>query len=885
MNNNQERGSQQRGLLPSGTALGPYVVRGLIGSGGMGEVYRAQDSRLGRDVAVKVLPAAVGQDPNRVRRFEVEARATAALSHPNILAVYDVGSHEGLPYLVTELLEGEDLGKRVSTSTVTIRGAIDVGIQTARGLSVAHDQGIVHRDLKPGNIFLTQDGHLKILDFGLARMTPQFAEEVDSLDDTEGPGTAAGGVLGTVGYMAPEQIRGEVADHRADIFSLGVVLYELVAKRHPFSRATNSETLAAVLRDDPPPLSSAAGEANPALGLIIGRCLAKRPEDRFQSAHDLALALEAVSSPSWAENTLVEPPSSRHRAVRIAAVTATVVLVLAAGATVMRFFPNGDTPVDGQSEEVATPARRPPQNRVVVLPFVNKTGDEEMDSLSHSLAARVWSGVANVPDVDLVPMATVDSALVAAGAGSESAMVEAVNPGIAVSGSILAEGDGLRVQAVVRDIVSGHVRPPAEAVCPAVEAVQCLDQLAVRVAEIVELQVHKPDLLLMLNRLPSYEAYRAVYVDQDEERGFALDPAIGIFRRLVRTYWLDNSGKRMEATTAAQALLDDHLSILSEFGAQSVRGALAMFKGNYLLALRHLRKQSELEPSSLMARAQVADAALAANRPLEVVAIFADIAPCDNRAWWKPIQALRLAGDNEGALQAARTYRSCFPEKIWTDDFELWALAAMGRIEEMEIVLERRLLRHSRTTTFEELKETAIIMNEAVLELRLRGDQSAARALAERALVTYQQAMETWRSQESAEPSVEQQVELVSFLLRAGRQEEAEDLCSSLLEGAPENLAAITWGGILAARRGDRLEAEKADAILADAGGTLNERLRNTYNRACIMAQLGDTEKALDLLRQTIAMGGVYWNEIRRDPDLEPLRNTPAFQEMVRPKG
>lgn len=862
----------------------------------MGEVYRAHDSRLGRDVAVKVLPPAVGRDPDRVRRFDTEARATAALSHPNILAVYDVGWHEDSPYLVTELLDGENLSQRIASSPVTVRDAVDITIQAAKALSFAHDHGIVHRDLKPGNLFLTNDGRLKVLDFGLARFSPQSSEEIGSLATvTDDPGTAEGTVLGTVGYMAPEQVRGEVADSRSDIFSLGVVLYELLAQRPPFARATRAETLSAVLRDDPPPLPPVTGDAGPALARIIARCLAKRPEDRFQSAHDLALALEAVSSPSWTESTSGEPQPNRRRAVLIAAVTVTVVLAVVLGVTLLRIIPSGGTPAGVAVEPAATPAPRPPQNRVAILPFVNKTGNQEKDPLSHSLAARVWSTVANVPDVDLVPMSTVDSALIADGADSESAVVEAVNAGIAVSGAIFAEGDGLRVQAVVRDIISGHVRPPAEAVCDTVQNSDCLDRLAVRVAEIVEMQVHVRELLLLLNRLPSYEAYRAMVVDNDEERGVALDPAIGILRRVFRAYDQYNRGESVEAAAAVQALLDDHGSLLSESGKHSTRGDRAFFEGNLPLALRQHRRASELEPSSLFFKAEVADTALAANRPLEMVAVFADVAPCDNYFGFKLIYAHLRAGDFEAAVEAARTFDACFPDRWWfIEQEEIMALAALGRVDEMEKALERCLTRH-RGTSFAaltqpaqvmSLTQPAQVMSTASLELSARGDHVAARSLAERALASYRQALEAWQSQESAELTVDQELGMVEFLWRAGLEDEAVKLGKRLLESAPENLAVITWNGILAARRGDRVEAEKAAEEITGAGKTVNERANHTFNRACIAAQLGDTDRALDLLRQTVALGPFdFWNQMRVDPDLEPLRDHPAFQELLRPKG
>jgi len=283
-----------RVTLTSGTKLGEYEVKSLLGSGGMGEVYRARDSRLGRDVAIKVLPSSLSADSDRLRRFEQEARAAAALNHPNILAVFQMGTYEGAPYLVSELLEGETLREQIKRGRLSMRKAIDCGVQIARGLAAAHEKGIVHRDLKPENLFVTKDGRVKILDFGLAKLTqPQSSSEHSALTLTEG--TEAGVVMGTVGYMSPEQVRGEAADHRADIFAFGAILYEMLAGKRAFQKPTSPETMSAILNEDPPGISQVAANIPPGLQRVVHRCLEKNPEQRFQSASDLAFALDALS--------------------------------------------------------------------------------------------------------------------------------------------------------------------------------------------------------------------------------------------------------------------------------------------------------------------------------------------------------------------------------------------------------------------------------------------------------------------------------------------------------------------------------------------------------------------------------------------------------------
>jgi len=277
--------------LTAGTRIGPYEILSLLGAGGMGEVYRARDPKLGRDVAVKVL-LNLSKDPERLRRFEQEARAAAALSHPNILAVFEMGTHEGAPYLASELLEGETLREQVRQGRLPGRKAVDYGVQIARGLAAAHSKGVVHRDLKPENLWVTRDGRLKILDFGLAKLT-----ERESVTDPGAPtrtvGTRPSEVMGTVGYMSPEQVRGQSCDHRTDIFSFGAILYEMLTGNRAFQKPTSAETMTAILNEDPP-VTEIAISSVPGLQRVVTRCLEKSPEQRFHSASDLTFAIEAL---------------------------------------------------------------------------------------------------------------------------------------------------------------------------------------------------------------------------------------------------------------------------------------------------------------------------------------------------------------------------------------------------------------------------------------------------------------------------------------------------------------------------------------------------------------------------------------------------------------
>src|SRR5450759_4725509 len=280
--------------LSAGDKLGPYEILAPLGAGGMGEVYRARDTKLGREVAIKVLPPGLASDVEALSRLEREARAVAQLSHPNILAIHDFGREGETAYAVMELLEGETLRARLEHGALPARKAVDLAMQMAEGLAAALEKGIVHRDLKPENVFVTGEGRVKLLDFGLAKRTDPATGPVSGLL-TEEKYTEPGTVMGTVRYMSPEQVRGEAVDHRSDIFSFGVVLYEMLAGRQAFGRDTAPESMTAILKEDPLEIVATGSGPSPALQRIVQHCLEKKPGERFQSARDIAFALQALS--------------------------------------------------------------------------------------------------------------------------------------------------------------------------------------------------------------------------------------------------------------------------------------------------------------------------------------------------------------------------------------------------------------------------------------------------------------------------------------------------------------------------------------------------------------------------------------------------------------
>jgi serine/threonine-protein kinase len=353
----------------------------------MGEVYRARDPRLNRDVAIKVLPASLSAEPNRLRRFEQEARAAGMLNHPNVTLVHDVGAEGGAPYVVSELLEGDTLRAVLAGGRLSPRKAIDYASQIARGLSAAHEKGIVHRDLKPENLFVTRDGRVKILDFGLAKLTgPEEGAAPASRAPTEAAATEPGVVLGTVGYMSPEQVRGRPAGPQSDIFSLGAVLYEMISGRRAFRGESHADTMSGILTKDPPDLSLGNPEVPQGLERVVRRCLEKSPEERFDSARDLAFDLEALSEPG--SPAAVSPAAAPNRSLRRILAAAAAVAALVALALLLR----------GRGGKIET---------LAVLPFVNASGDPGVEYLSDGMTESLINRLSRLPDLTVMSRSSV----------------------------------------------------------------------------------------------------------------------------------------------------------------------------------------------------------------------------------------------------------------------------------------------------------------------------------------------------------------------------------------------------------------------------------------------------------------------------------------------
>jgi len=456
-----------------GTRLGPYEILAKVGAGGMGEVYRARHARLGRDVAIKVLPEHLADDSDALARFEREAKAVAALSHPNILAIHDFGTEEGVSFAVMELLQGETLRQRVAAAPLPWRKAVEIGVAIAEGLAAAHAKGIVHRDLKPENVFITGDGYVKILDFGLARREPEARTDYADAP-TDAVGTDPGIVLGTIGYMSPEQTRGETAGPPSDIFSLGCVLHEMLTGKRTFARGSAAETMAAILKEDPPPPSVSDASIPPALDALVRHCLEKAPGERFQSARDLAFALRAVPTGS---GPAARQPEDRYASARDLAhdlkdlpmglpegraastsraatawprrvdrrglVALGAVVLLGAGLWLWRSRAQTGSP-PGSAETAS----------IAVLPFQNIGGADGDEYFADGVAEAVTTDLARIPGLMVINRNSAFQYRV------RSADVKKVGAELGVryvvEGSVQRSGERLRLHAQLIDVSTGY---------------------------------------------------------------------------------------------------------------------------------------------------------------------------------------------------------------------------------------------------------------------------------------------------------------------------------------------------------------------------------------------------------------------------------------------
>jgi serine/threonine protein kinase/tetratricopeptide (TPR) repeat protein len=821
--------------LAVGTRLGPYEIVSFIGAGGMGEVYRARDPRLDRTVAIKVLPQDLAADADRLRRFEHEARASGTLDHPNILAVHDVGTHDGIPYMVTELLEGEPLSEAIRKGSITRERAAEYAAQVADGLAAAHERGVVHRDVKPDNLFVTTDGRIKILDFGLARLgQPALAQEAAS---TFTALTRPGTVLGTVGYMSPEQLRGETADARSDVFALGGVLYEMHTGVHPFRRGNEAETVHAILKEEP-----LAGV--PARGLpleirrIVRRCLAKRPEDRYQSARDAARDLRSAAGNA----------SRRSRRRMVVLVVAAGALLSAAGLALLQTrghpppAPTERTPVSGADWK-----------SVAVLPFQNLSPDPENAYFADGMTEDILTQLAKIQDLKVIARTSVMRYK-----GTEKPVREIARElgvGAVLEGSVRRAGNRVRIAGQLID-ASTEQHLWAETYDRDLQDVFAVQSdVAQRIADALQAKLTAPEKQRIEARpTRSVEAYDLYLQGRELYNRFRKDDneqAIVLFQKAVALDpqfalgWAglgDATGQRAARFGFPRSWLDSGLEAsrtalridptLAE--GYKALGVNLFWKGRIEEGLQATRKAVELKPSYNPAVANTGFSLFFLGR-------------LDEAVRWH---------ERSVELDPRSGLRTSFLGSTYD---------ALGDPARAEATLRRAL----------ELQPEIGQVNWYLVTLYLRqGRRREALALARKALVTAPDDPATIHAAAEAE-------------LMAGEQPRAQELYERLLRlvGAYPGDHVKVYLAYLYRRRGRTKDAEK----LLDETLELHQRLVASGNEffairleiAFVHAARGETDEAMRWLERAQQAGWRGWPEANWSPLLDPLRSDARFLALM----
>ena len=870
--------------LSAGTRLGPYEILGPLGAGGMGEVFRGRDTKLDREVAVKVLPAHLTNNPHALARFEREAKALASLSHPNILAIHDFGSHDGVTYAVMELLEGETLRSRLEGETISAKDAVDLAQQIVRGLSAAHGRGVLHRDLKPENVFVGKDGHVKILDFGLAkRMEPPEADEQTSAPTASGL-TEPGTVMGTVGYMSPEQVRGLPMDHRSDIFSFGAILYELLSGQRAFLRPTAADTMSAILKEDPPDLSGSGRNVPPALERVMRRCVEKDRENRFHSARDIGFAL-AEASGSASVASPARPSAVVPR--KAVLVTAAIALVTLGGLLYLqRTRSRGDAPV----------------KRIAVLPFEN-LGASEDEYFADGVADAVRAKLTSLPGIAVIARGS--SKPYKKTTKTPDQIARELGVGYVLTGTVRWEKreGGQRVHVSPELIeVAGTGAPtsrwqqPFDAALTDVFQVQ--SEIASRVAHALGLELRAGEEKQLAEKptqnLAAYDAFlkgenqvslglrgpnlreglrffeQAVALDpgfalawarvaragaflyafgpqktpelaertrEAAERAIALAPdladahsALGSYHALV----LGNLRRGLEQQNQARRMAPGNADVLFASGAAEAG------LGHFGAAVEHFQKAERLDPGSLLIKRGLATALVGARRFPEARDVY------ERGLAASPGNLTLVLGKvltyvEEGDLPGARAVVQNAPAQVAPAAL-VAAVAVTGDCVWVLTHDQRQLLERLTPSAFED--DRAIWALSLMQAFALDGDSAATRTHAE----------------------------------------EARKALEAQLAKTPENAISRVGLGLALAHLGRNEQAvhegERASALRPPGNESQDAYIR--HQRARIYLVVGEPEKALDLLqpysesRYVVSPG-----RLKIDPDFDSLRANPRFEKLL----
>jgi tetratricopeptide (TPR) repeat protein len=874
--------------LASGDRLGRYQIAAPLGKGGMGEVYRATDTTLEREVAVKVLPESVAEDPDRLARFEREAKAVARLAHPNILEIWDFATDRGIAYAVTELLEGNNLRDELGAGPLPWRRAREIAAAVADGLAAAHGKGIVHRDLKPENIVITVDGRVKILDFGLARFGGPVSTEADTGTLTPAD-TQRGVILGTLGYISPEQLKGEPADARADIFSLGCVLYEMLSGQRAFVRDSAVETMAAILKEDPPRFATTGVAVSTELARTVERCLEKRPERRFQSAADLAFALRAIVSDSDVPGTAPQvAPAARPRRWRTWLWAAVAVLVVTLGAVAgWRLLSTTEPAPVTPPETPAGPSPFVKEWVVTVEPFENRTGDPTLDVAGRELADlvaesvnRVTQGFPSLPPVTVLAGRP--------GGAGDAPPAEPLSEGLGrmlVTGSYTAGGRGLEVVAQIRDqdgtrvlYTSGRFAVGRPVTGERLEPLLAQVMGAVGMQLVFGLQhvSHVPDYPVfrefvgcrdMLYTVSPRRRCEQLQTTLEQDPEFLQVALLGAFSATV--------ARRSDEAAELLTHVRERASRLTPFESAYLELLTAWSQGELFRALTAARTLQQINPGYFPAPAYRGILAMQLNRPREMVEAGEEIvrtvppmfAQSRRGGEGGLFEAYRALGQYDKLLALAQRVRREKPGDTVAFEQEARALAALGRLDELDDLVEE-----CRATPGGEC-DAARVAVEAAWFLEAYDHHQLALEYADRAATDYE-------GMDDQDPRYHPIYYL--FALRAAeRWDEYAKLAARCVEELPDHRELPYFRccvGMAAAHRGNR-ETAKTIARQLESEGQLTLA-------GYVIAHLGERERAVELLRRGLAEASNTYQQLRQwDLDLQPLWGYPPFEELLRPKG
>lgn len=852
------------------TSFGPFEITGMLGAGGMGEVYRARDSRLQREVAIKLLPAAFADDRERLARFEREARLLASLNHPHIAQVHGLEDYEGRRVLVMELVEGPTLAELIATcldGSVALPTVLSIASQIADGLAAAHEKGIIHRDLKPANIGLTSAGTVKILDFGVAKNMAgeALASGVVTAID-------AGLVPGTPAYMSPEQARGLAIDERTDIWAFGCVVYELLTGRPPFAGKTAPDTIAALLTC-PLDLAALPADTPPALLSLVRRCLEKERDQRLASIAEARAAIDDLSRQRAEDprlETAPDTPLSRTASGGPALWAGVAVLAFAiAGYFATTMSPNVNAP-PGNAPTAVGPTGSP----VTISPFENRTGDASLEFVGQLAADAIAQ---EVPLLDFVQRSR-----------------QATAPGQAsrrgkVTGAYYIDGANLRIQASLADPSGTMLYSIEPTIGPRSDPGSIVERVRQRMLGAIVTHLDPFYVPGRFTRPPLYRAYREYLAGMDLfgsenvgamghfQRAIELDPDFFAPREtLASVYYNMGDDVRMRETIEQILPMRDRLSPVERLRLDWL---IHMSRNEYLDGLRVLRESQKLDPENLVTAYLIGLFAQRVNRPQEALDALAkvdeefwDMLPI---GWWRyglMTVSNHMLGRHEEELRIARVARDLFESSLGARTDEAHALAALARFDDLGRAIDEALALG--TTN----RSPVWLLTSTAAELRAHGHPDEAVRMAARAVA--------WcRSRSPAQQAGEDsRWELAQALYVAEQWAEAQQFVAELMVSQPENREYRGLAGSIAARLGDRDLALTHSAGLVDLPGESDGSV--PLFRARIAAILGDREEAINFLRNAFAERMIYgfaW--LHRDGDLSLLRGFGPYDELMRPKG